>query len=38
FTRAEVALALARDPAAPFAGPPPYAIAHTLLTAWTEGG
>jgi len=37
FTRAEVRLALAGDPAAPFLGPPPYAIAHTLLTAWAEG-
>ncbi len=37
FTRAEAALALAGDPAAPFLGPPPYAIAHTLLTAWVEG-
>ncbi|WP_404339980.1 NAD(+) diphosphatase [Sphingomonas sp. MMS12-HWE2-04] len=34
FTREEVALALARDPAAPFGAAPPYAIAHTLLTAW----
>jgi NAD+ diphosphatase len=37
FTREDVALALARDPAAPFLGPPPYAIAHTLLKAWAEG-
>lgn len=38
FTRDEVRLALARDPAAPFGAAPPYAIAHTLLTAWVEGG
>jgi NAD+ diphosphatase len=37
FTREEVAQALARDPAAPFLGPPSYAIAYTLLTAWAEG-
>lgn len=37
FTREEVRMALARDPAAPFLGPPRYAIAHTLLTAWVEG-
>lgn len=37
FTREDVNLALARDPAAPFLGPPPYAIAHTLLKAWAEG-
>ncbi|MEP9358679.1 NAD(+) diphosphatase [Sphingomonas sp. KR3-1] len=37
FTRDEVGMALARDPAAPFLGPPAYAIAHTLLTAWYEG-
>lgn len=37
FTREEVRLALARDPAAPFGAAPPYAIAHTLLTAWVEG-
>lgn len=36
FTRDEVRQALARDPAAPFIAPPPYAIAHTLLTAWAE--
>jgi NAD+ diphosphatase len=36
FTRAEVAQALARDPAAPFLAPPPYAIAFTLLSAWVE--
>lgn len=38
FTREEVRLALAGDPAAPFGAPPPYAIARTLLTAWMEGG
>jgi NAD+ diphosphatase len=37
FTRDEVRQALARDPAAPFLAPPPYAIAHTLLSAWAEG-
>jgi len=37
FTRDEVRLALARDPAAPFGAPPPYAIAHTLLAAWMDG-
>ncbi|MGK6353731.1 NAD(+) diphosphatase [Sphingomonas sp. DT-207] len=37
FSRDEVRLALARDPAATFGAPPPYAIAHTLLTAWVEG-
>lgn len=31
---AEVRAALAGDPAAPFAGPPPYAIAHTLFERW----
>ena len=38
FTREEVRQALARDPAAPFLAPPPYAIAYTLLRAWAEGG
>ncbi|MET0308239.1 MAG: NAD(+) diphosphatase [Sphingomonas sp.] len=37
FTRDEVRQALARDPAAPFVAPPPYAIAYTLLTAWFDG-
>lgn len=32
-TRDEARAALARQPA-PFVAPPPYAIAHTLLTAW----
>jgi len=36
FTRDEVRAALAGEPA-PFLPPPPYAIAHTLLTAWCEG-
>ncbi len=35
--RAGVAAALAGDPAAPFLPPPPYAIAHTLLTRWVGG-
>nr|WP_294171258.1 NAD(+) diphosphatase [uncultured Sphingomonas sp.] len=34
FTRAEVAAALAGDPAAAFLPPPPYAIARTLLDHW----
>ena len=33
-TREQVAAALAGGPDAPFQVPPPYAIAHTLLTAW----
>ena len=37
FSRDDVGRALARDPDAPFGAPPPYAIAHTLLTAWAEG-
>jgi NAD+ diphosphatase len=37
FTREEVRLAMARDTAAPFIAPPPYAIANTLLQAWLEG-
>ncbi|WP_029937027.1 NAD(+) diphosphatase [Sphingomonas sp. UNC305MFCol5.2] len=37
FSRDDVRRALARDPGAPFGAPPPYAIAHTLLTAWFEG-
>lgn len=37
FSREQVRMALARDPDAPFVAPPPYAIAHTLLTAWVEG-
>ncbi len=38
FSRDDVRRALARDPSAAFVAPPPYAIAHTLLTAWAEGG
>ncbi|RYD51241.1 MAG: NAD(+) diphosphatase [Sphingomonadales bacterium] len=37
FTRDQVERALAGDPDAGFIAPPPYAIAHTLLTAWVEG-
>ncbi|MES2988469.1 MAG: NAD(+) diphosphatase [Pseudomonadota bacterium] len=37
FTRDQVERALAGDPEAGFIAPPPYAIAHTLLTAWVEG-
>jgi NAD+ diphosphatase len=33
-TRDEARAALAGDPAAPFKAPPPFAIAHSLLTAW----
>jgi NAD+ diphosphatase len=33
-----VAAALAGDPAAPFVAPPPFAIANTLLTRWSERG
>ena len=36
--RAGVKAALASDPSAPFLAPPPFAIAHTLLTHWAEGG
>ena len=35
--RAGVAAALAGDPRAPFLAPPPFAIANTLLTRWSEG-
>ena len=35
FTRDEVRAALAGD--GPFLAPPPYAIAHTLLTMWADG-
>jgi NAD+ diphosphatase len=35
--RAGVRAALAEAESAPFLPPPPYAIAHTLLTAWIEG-
>ncbi|MEY4161131.1 MAG: diphosphatase [Pseudomonadota bacterium] len=34
FTRAEVAAAMAGDPAAPFLAPPAMAIAHSLLKWW----
>lgn len=37
FTRDQVERALAGDPDAGFIAPPPYAIAHTLLTAWVGG-
>ena len=37
-TRGDVAATLADDPAARFSAPPAYAIAHTLLRAWVEGG
>lgn len=33
-TRADVAAAMAGDPAAPFIAPPPFAIAHTLFARW----
>jgi NAD+ diphosphatase len=35
-TRDEAKAALAGDPAAPFKAPPPFAIAHSLLTAWVN--
>jgi NAD+ diphosphatase len=35
--RAGVKAALAGDPQAPFVAPPPFAIANTLLTRWSEG-
>ena len=35
--RAGVKAALAGDPAAPFLAPPPFAIANTLLTRWSDG-
>jgi NAD+ diphosphatase len=35
--REGVAAALAGDPAAPFKGPPPFAIAHTLFQHWLAG-
>jgi NAD+ diphosphatase len=34
--RAGVAAALGGDPAAPFVAPPPFAIANTLLTRWSD--
>jgi NAD+ diphosphatase len=36
-TRAQVRAALSEAPDAPFAAPPPYAIAHTLLARWAMG-
>ncbi|HVQ09814.1 MAG TPA: NAD(+) diphosphatase [Allosphingosinicella sp.] len=36
--RAGVVAALAGDPQAPFLAPPPFAIANTLLTRWSESG
>lgn len=36
--RAGVKAALAGDSAAPFLAPPPFAIANTLLTRWSESG
>ena len=36
FTRAEVAAALAGDPARAFLAPPRFAIAHTLLERWLD--
>jgi len=38
FTRAEVELALVRDPAAPFSAPLPRAVAHHLLRWWIGQG
>ena len=35
--RDDVRAALAGDPAAPFLAPPPYAIAHELLSRWANG-
>jgi NAD+ diphosphatase len=35
--RAGIVLALAGDPRAPFLAPPPFAIANTLLTRWSDG-
>ena len=37
-TRADIAAALAGDPAAPFIAPPRQAIARDLLQAWLDGG
>ncbi|PKP93852.1 MAG: NAD(+) diphosphatase [Alphaproteobacteria bacterium HGW-Alphaproteobacteria-16] len=37
-TRAEVAASLAGETDARFGAPPPYAIAHSLLRAWVDGG
>lgn len=38
ITRDEARAALAGDPAARFGAPPPYAIAHSLLRFWADGG
>ena len=38
FDRAAVTAALAGEPDAPFQAPPHFAIAHTLLKAWRDGG
>jgi NAD+ diphosphatase len=35
--RAQVAEALAGAEGAPFNTPPPFAIAHTLMTLWVDG-
>jgi NAD+ diphosphatase len=37
-TRDEIVAALAGDPGARFLAPPPFAIANTLLTRWSESG
>jgi NAD+ diphosphatase len=37
FSREKVRAALAGEPDAPFIPAPPYAIAHTLMTAWLAG-
>ncbi|WP_262503770.1 NAD(+) diphosphatase [Sphingosinithalassobacter sp. CS137] len=34
--RAGIRAALSEEPGAPFAAPPPYAIAHTLMRAWLD--
>ena len=36
-SRDEVRAVLAGEATTPFLAPPPYAIAHTLLTAWAQG-
>jgi NAD+ diphosphatase len=36
-TRADVAAAMAGSPDAPFIAPPPFAIAHSLLSHWLAG-
>ena len=37
-THDEIRAAIARESGARFLAPPPYAIAHTLLSSWLEGG